>query len=155
MRLILDSSAMVAFLAGEPEGQIVRALLIQADEEAEGEVFAHAVNLAEVFYGAQSAATNAGLPDPKAAAEAEIQKLFSYGVRERNDMEGLFWREVAHLVVAGRRLPKAAGGRGNLAFGDACGVALANRLGGEFVTKDRTEIEPLEQAGLVSALFIR
>ncbi len=148
MILILDASAMLAFLADEPEADVVEALLIQADEEAEGEVYAHAVNLAEVFYGIMGQ-TNA------AHAEIEIQRLLSLGIRERNDMDGAFWRDVARLVVVGRQLPKPVGGRGNLAFGDACGVALANRLGGEFVTKDRTEIEPLEQAGLVNALFIR
>jgi predicted nucleic acid-binding protein len=145
----------VAFLAGEPEGALVEAILIQADEEDEGEVYAHAVNLAEVFYGAQSAAIAAGLPDPKALAEAQIQKMFSYGVRERNDMDSSLWRDIAGLIARVRTNTQLQGQRGNLALGDAFGVALANRLGAEFVTKDRTEIEPLHDAGLVSAIFIR
>ena len=148
MTLVLDSSAIIAFLAGEPEGQIVRALLIQANEEAEGEVFAHAVNLAEVFYDVQSKTS-------AERAEAEIERLFSLGIRERSDIDGLFWRSVAGLIARVRVTPNLQGTRGNLALGDAFGVALANRLGADFVTKDRTEIEPLHAAGLVSALFIR
>lgn len=42
-----------------------------------------------------------------------------------------------------------------LALGDAFGVALSRRLNGEFVTKDRTEIEPMHDAGFCRALFIR
>ena len=148
MTLILDSSAMLAFLADEAEANVVEALLIQADEEAEGEVYAHALNLAEVFYDVQSH-TDA------ARAEAEIQRLLSLGVRERNDMDGLFWRDVADLIAQVRTRSSLQGTRGNLALGDAVGVALTRRLDGEFVTKDRGEIEPLHNAGVVEALFIR
>lgn len=149
MIAVLDSSAMIAFLAGEPEGIAVDALFTSSQQEGEGIlIYAHAVNLCETFYGilAQHGTT---------AAEDAITFLKEAGLIERSDMDGPFWREVAHLVIAGRQLPKPTGGRGNLAFGDAVGVALANRLGGEFVTKDRTEIEPLESAGFVKAYFIR
>lgn len=139
---------MIAFLADEPEAGAVEAVLIQADEEAEGEVYAHAVNLAELFYDVQSKTNTA-------QAEAEIKRLVSLGVRERNDMDGLFWRDIADLIARVRTTPKLQGVRGNLALGDAFGVALSRRLGAEFVTKDRTEIEPLHDANLVSALFIR
>lgn len=139
---------MLAFLADEPEADVVEAILIQADEEAEGEVYAHAVNLAEVFYDVQSKTS-------AARAAWEIQRLFSLGVRERNDMDGVFWRDIADLIACVRTTPNLQGVRGNLALGDAFGVALSRRLGAEFVTKDKTEIEPLHDAGLVSALFIR
>lgn len=155
MKWVLDSSAMIAFLADEPEAAKVEAVLIQADEEAEGEVYAHAVNLAEVFYDAQNAATNAGLPSPTTIAEAEIARLISLGVRERNDMDGAFWRDIADLISRVRTTPTLQGVRGNLALGDGFGVALSRRLDAEFVTKDRTEIEPLHDAELVNALFIR
>jgi len=146
--LVLDSSAMLALLNGEPEGQLVRALLIQADEEGEGEVYAHAVNLAEVFYNVM------GRTD-RATAEAEIERLFSLGVRERRDLDGAFWRDVAATIAAARALVSPDGTRAHLALGDAFGVVLANRLGADFVTKDRAEIEPLANLSLVSALFIR
>ncbi len=80
-------------------------------EDQQGEVYAHAVNLAEVFYGTQSAATTAGLLNPKAVAEAEIQKLFSYSVRERND--------TADLISQVRTNTGLQGACRNLVLGDA------------------------------------
>lgn len=149
MIAVLDSSAMVALLFGEPEGVAVEALFKSANDEGEGiSLYAHSVNLCEVFYYVL-ARQNTEL------AEQAIAQLKEDGLVERNDMDGPFWRDIAHLVITGRGLPTLAGGRGNLAFGDAVGVALTNRLGGEFVTKDRTEIEPVEAAGLVKAYFIR
>lgn len=72
-----------------------------------------------MFYGTQSAATTAGLLNPKAVAEAEIQKLFSYSVRERNDMDGLFWRDIADPISQVRTNTGLQGVRRNLAMGDA------------------------------------
>jgi len=146
--LVLDSSAMLALLNGEPEGRLVRALLIQADEEGEGEVYAHAVNLAEVFYNVM------GRTD-RATAEAEMARLFSLGVRESRGLDGEFWRDVAATIATARAIVSPDGTRAHLALGDAFGVVLANRLGANFVTKDRAEIEPLATLSLVSALFIR
>jgi len=139
---------MIALLNGEPEGRLVRALLIQSDEEGEGEVYAHAVNLAEVFYNVM------GRTD-RATADAEMGRLFSLGVRERRDLDGEFWRDVAATIAAARAIVSPDGTRAHLALGDAFGVVLANRLGADFVTKDRAEIEPLANLSLVSALFIR
>lgn len=148
MIVVLDSSAIIALLTGEPEGLVVDGLFSSAKDEGEGiSIYAHSVNLCEVFYhilGNQSTDV----------AEEAIARIKEDGLTERNDTDGLFWRDVARLVALGRQLPKPEGGRGNLAFGDACGIALANRLGAQFVTKDRTETEPLDQTGLVNALFI-
>ena len=153
MTLALDSSAMIAYLRGEPEGETVRSLLESAQQDAESAlVCAHSVNLAEVFYHVLGETGDENL------AEAAIVTLQNAGVVVRNDMDDEFWREVARLIHAARGLPSdPANGskRSNLALGDAFGVCLANRLGGDFVTKDRSEIEPLNDAGLVSALFIR
>lgn len=44
--IVLDSSAMLALLRGETEGTVVWETL----EEAEVPVYAHAINLCEVFY---------------------------------------------------------------------------------------------------------
>lgn len=149
MTVILDSSAMIAYLAGEPEGEAVRALFGLASDESERlEIYAHAINLAEVFYHVLATQTTE-------TAEEAITILKEAGTVERSDIDGPFWREMSRLITTARQLPRASGGHENLALGDAFGVALANRLGGDFVTKDRTEIEPLERAGLVSAQFIR
>ncbi len=153
MILVLDSSAMIAYLRGEPEGETVRALLESARQDAESAaIFAHSVNLAEVFYHVLNQTQS------EALAEDAIAVIRAAGVAERNDMDDEFWREIARLIHAARALPSDPANsskRSNLALGDAFGVCLANRLSGDFVTKDRSEIEPLSDTDLVSAFFIR
>ena len=153
---VLDSSAMVAYLTGEPEGETVRALLEGAHADSENAlIYAHSVNLAETFYHITLAQPDLPLPERETLAEAAMQILRDVGVVERSDMDAQFWRSIARIIHQARALPTTAGTRGTLALGDAFGVCLANRLGADFVTKDRSEIEPLEQIGLVSAFFIR
>ena len=139
---------MIAWLAAEPEGAAVEAIFAQFDEGEGVEIYAHSVNLTEVFYHVR-------LADSDQAAEEAISLLVDAGTVERADLGGDFWRDVARIIADARTLPTAPGTRGNLAMGDAFGITLANHLGADFVTKDRTEIEPLQDAGLVSAQFIR
>ena len=138
--IVLDSSAMLAYLNGEAGGNLVRDLL--ADEERDTPVYAHAINLCEVFYDFLQS-------DEAPTAEAAIATLRAAGVEERNDMDGAFWRDVATLIGTQR----TAGQR--LALGDACGLALARRERADFMTSDRTELQPVEIAGLCSITFIR
>jgi len=147
LTVVLDSSAMIAWLQGEPEGVHVDALLSFV-EEGEGEVFAHSANLCEVFYRAMASAT-------REDARNSITLLRDAGVQERNDLDVLFWEDMATTIAKARTLFKADGTKATLALGDAFGVCLANRLSAEFVTKDRSEIEPLHDAGMVVAGFIR
>ena len=143
----LDSSAMIAWLDGEPEGAHVEAVF-GAFDEGEVEVIAHAANLCEVFYHVQ-------LNADEASAYEAIAILRARGVTERTDMDTDFWQNMARTIAAARTMVLPSGATANLAFGDSFGVALANRVGGVFVTKDRSEIEPLHDAGLVDAHFIR
>lgn len=138
---------MIAWLRGEPEGIHVDALLAFV-EEGEGEVFAHSANLCEVFYGVLASATEQD-------ANESIGLLRDAGVQERNDLDVPFWQEIAKTIGGARSLVKPDGSRASLALGDGFGVALANRLNAEFVTKDRSEIEPLHDANMVVAQFIR
>lgn len=117
-------------------------------DEGEGEVFAHSTNLCEVFYHVLADT------DEPTASDA-IAMLKGRGLRERSDLDGAFWRSMAGDIVRARAMSRPDGTRVTLALGDAFGVALANRLDGVFVTKDRREIEPLHDAGLVEAQFIR
>lgn len=146
----LDSSAMLALLQSEPEAMIVEALLVSANDEGEGRVYAHTVNLIEVHYDLLRTQT-------RAEADAGLQTLRDAGVIERRDMDADFARQIALLIAQARALPPDAqtGKRPSLALGDAFGVCLANRLGASFVTKDRREIGPLQIAGLVNATFLR
>ena len=138
---------MISWLEGEPEGAHVEAIF-GAFDEGEAEVFAHAANLCEVFYHVQ-------LDTDEATAHAALAVLRARGLVERGDMDANFWQEMARTIATARRMTKPDGTMATLALGDAFGVALANRLGGQFVTKDRSEIEPLHNAGMVDAHFIR
>ena len=118
------------------------------NDEGEGiELFAHAANLCEVLYHI-AAWRNVQV------AEDSLKRLFEDGVVERTDMDSSFWRQIAANIIAARALVKPDGARATLALGDSFGVALANRLSAEFVTKDRAEIEPLHNAGMVNASFL-
>lgn len=148
--VVLDSSAMLAYVKNEAGGPFVAALLGDEDVTA----YAHAVNLAEVFYdfGPPSDARNL------ANSQKAIAVLETAGVIERGDFDGPFWRDAA-LLIAERRAhapdPGKPKQKPRLALGDAFGVALARRLGGEFVTADRAEIEPMHAVGFCRATFIR
>ena len=136
--MVLDASALVALFKAEPGADVVAALF--ADPTVE--VFAHAANLCEVFHAIWRF-------EDEARAHAVIQELALAGLVERADMDGAFWRDAGALIAA-RRIAKSS-----FPLGDALGVALARRLDAEFVTSDKHEVEPLHNAGLVKARFIR
>jgi predicted nucleic acid-binding protein len=144
---VFDSSALIAWLDGEPEGARVDGIFAVFDE-GEAELFAHSINLCEVFYHVLS-------DTDETTANQAIAMIKGRGVQERNDMDAAFWRDMGTTIVSARAMQRPDGTPANLALGDAFGVALSNRLDGVFVTKDRTEIEPLHDTGLVSANFIR
>lgn len=138
--IVLDSSAMLAYLHGETGGEIVQALLL--DEERDVPVWAHAVNLCEVFYDALGS-------HGMSVAEAAIATLREAGVIERNDCDTAFWRDIAAIISTQR----TSGHK--LALGDAFGVALARREGADFMTADRSELQHVAAAGLCGVSFIR
>jgi len=149
-RVVFDSSAMLAFFKRESGFEKVQELLNDEDIV----VYAHAVNLAEVFYdfGPSSESQN------RRAAEEAIAILKGLGVIERNDMDTDFWRDIAFLISERRAQPprpEKPREKPKLALGDAFGIALSRRLGCEFVTADKTEVEPLQSAGMCRAEFIR
>lgn len=138
MSTVFDSSAMLAFLRDEKGADVVEAHL-----RSGAPCYAHAVNLCEVFYDVLRA-TDA------TRAESEIALLTAAGIEERNDLDGIFWRDMAGLIVIYRS------GKGNrLALGDAFGVILARRLDASFVTADRGELEAVAADNAAKIVFIR
>ncbi len=141
---------MLALLKDEAGSEMVRHLL----EDEQVTSYAHAVNLCEVFYDFGSPS----LPQNQARAQTALDALFEAAVIECNDMDGQFWRDVAFLIAERRSHPPRAAKpreKARLALGDAFGLALARRLNCEFITADRGEIEPLQNAGLCRAVFLR
>lgn len=137
---------MLAYLNNETGGEAIRNYVENGDE-----IYAHAINLCEVFYDFLRTS-------PVAEAEAAIATLKTDGILERNDMDAACWRDVATLIATRRAQPahpSKPSEKPRLALGDACGLALARRLNADFVTSDRGEIEPIQKAGLANVIFIR
>jgi predicted nucleic acid-binding protein len=124
---------MIAYLQGEPGGPVVAALLSDPNTVC----YAHAVNLAEVYYHMLRA-----FDEP--TAEAALADLAADGVITREDMDPAFWKSIAKLKA-----------RGRISIADCFCIALAQRLGGEVVTTDHHEFDALVPLGLCPIRFIR
>lgn len=133
MSHVLDACAMIAYLQGEAGAPLVDGMLKDTGRHC----FAHSINLCEVYYDTLRASD-------EATADQAITDLFAAGVIERNEMDPAVWREVGKIKS-----------RGRISIADAFCAALAQRLGGEAVTSDRREFEPLAAAGVCSVTFIR
>lgn len=133
MSYVLDACAMIAYLNGEPGAQVVDGLL----RNKERECYAHSINLCEVYYDALRAAD-------EATAEQAVTDLLAAGVIERDELDPVLWRAAGKIKS-----------RGRISIADAFCAALAQRLGGEAVTSDRREFEPLAAAGVCNVMFIR
>src|SRR4051794_28322504 len=79
MNLVLDASAMIAFLRDEAGAEVVT----NQTRRPQCDVFLHALNLCEVYYDFSRASGEA------TAADA-IEDLFSLGITERTDMHFAF-----------------------------------------------------------------
>lgn len=149
---VLDSSALIAFLDGEPSAPQVATILFNAKTTAE--VYVHSVNMCEVIYhfGPQRQTQN------QSAAQNAVATLKGLGVVERFDLDEEFRDDIAMLISERRAMPKDPNKprhRATLALGDAFGIALARRLNGIFVTGDRSEIEPMQYTGFCRVHFIK
>jgi PIN domain nuclease of toxin-antitoxin system len=134
MKVVLDASALIAFLRGEPGADVVE----RHFERQAHSLYVHALNLCELYYDFFRAAG-------EASAESAVQDILLLGVRERNDMTPDFWRAVGKLKAEHRRVSLA----------DCCALALAGSLGATLLSADRHELEPLARASVCLVEFIR
>lgn len=130
---ILDANAMIAFLRDEPGADVVERVLLDKNIR----VFAHSINLCEVYYDTIRFSN-------QNAAERAIKTLNDLGVIERPDFDQGFWKEVGRLKAQHRA-----------SLADFCGVVLANRLNGVFLTADHHEFDKIAQDAVCSIQFIR
>jgi PIN domain nuclease of toxin-antitoxin system len=130
---ILDAGPMIAYLNGESGAPVVAALLSDANTVC----YAHAVNMAEVYYHFLRIAD-------EPTADQALADLAADGVIVREDMDVAFWKSIAKLKA-----------RGRISIADCFCIALASRLGGEVVTTDHHEFDPLVPLGIVAIHFIR
>jgi predicted nucleic acid-binding protein len=132
--IVLDAGAMIAYLNSETGGEVIRQRLGVSSVAA----CAHALNMAEVFY-------NYSRDADVLTARLALASLLGDGVQTRADMDAALCEDAAQLKADWRRISLA----------DCFGVALARRLGAEFLTTDRHELTALEAAGVARIVFIR
>lgn len=124
---------MVAYLRGEPGGNIVAGLLVDPDVTC----YAHAMNLLEVYYETSRARGTL-------QARAAIDTLLADGVIVRRDFSRAFWEQIGELKA-----------RGRISIADCFCLMLARELGGEVYTSDRHEFTALIPLGICPINFIR
>jgi PIN domain nuclease of toxin-antitoxin system len=133
MIYVFDANAMIAFLNDEPGADVVEGLLT----EPGATIYAHAVNLAEVFYWS-------------VRNEGEAKALLAYtgmravGIQPRADMDEAFWQDAAGYKAIHR-----------MSLADAFAIALTNRVDGELITSDHHELDPVAAAGICPIRFFR
>ena len=93
MTAVFDASALIALLRNEPGAREVQSVL-ESDRSSN---YVHALNLCEIYYDFWRAAG-------KQAAESAIGDLRSIGIKERNDLDTEFWREVGRVKAVHRRV---------------------------------------------------
>lgn len=133
MNYALDACAMLAYLRGEPGGDVVASMLTDPSATC----FAHRVNQIEVYYDILRR------KDESSASKA-LSALYEDGVIERRDMSKSFALYVGQLKA-----------RGRLSIADCFCIALAHKIGAVVVTSDHLEFDPLISLGIVPIRFIR
>lgn len=134
MKYVLDASAMIALLRDEPGAQKVEDLV----SDRRNSIYAHAMNLVEVFYDFHRAA---GV----GAAQAAIDDLVRVGVVEDCLLDRELWQDVGGMKASLRRVSLA----------DCFGICLAKRLGAVFLTADHHELDGVKKLGHHEIEFIR
>jgi PIN domain nuclease of toxin-antitoxin system len=131
---ILDASAMIAYLRGEPGAETVSANLTDPTNEC----LVHAVNLCEVYYDFYRA-------NGEEVARAATADLLLAGVQLRDDLSMDFWQAAGALKATLRRISLA----------DCFAITLAQRTTGSVMTSDHHEFDPVASQSLCPILFIR
>ena len=134
MNAIMDAGAMLALLKEEPGGAYVAELLERPDVDH----YAHASNMCEVFYDLLREHGEDG-------AERGLAVLIGTGITILSDLDTTLWKQAAAYKARFRRISLA----------DCFGLALAARLGGEFVTTDHHEMDDVAQQNVCPIRFVR
>ncbi|MEP7343367.1 MAG: type II toxin-antitoxin system VapC family toxin [Acidobacteriota bacterium] len=134
MIYVLDACALLAFIRKEAGHDVVRAMI----EDADNQCFVHAVNLCEVFYSIHR-------ESGEAAALSAVGDIRRLGINISPDLDDVFWQEAGRLKSIWRRVSLA----------DCFAIALTNRVGGELITSDHHELDPLAAAGVCPINFFR
>src|SRR5579871_5156154 len=133
MIYVLDACAMIAYLRGEKGDDVVANMLSDPAHTC----YAHFVNMCEVYYLTVRSGSVAD-------AQQAVRNLKKDGLVIRRDASARLWQAAAQLKA-----------RGGIALPDCFCIALAQHVGGEIVTSDHGEFDPLVPLGLCPINFIR
>ncbi|MSV30751.1 MAG: type II toxin-antitoxin system VapC family toxin [Bryobacterales bacterium] len=122
MIFVLDASALIAFLRGEPGADAVAEALL----DPESQCYAHALNLCEVFYDFERAAN-------RHDALKAVSDLTRMGVIEDASLAPSVWQAAGTLKARLRRVSLA----------DCFAIELAERVQGTILTADHHEFDAL------------
>jgi PIN domain nuclease of toxin-antitoxin system len=131
---VLDASAMIAFLRGEPGADAVAEILLDSGARC----YAHALNLCEVFYDFERAAN-------RQAALQAVSDLATLGVIEDGSLAPIVWQAAGTLKARLRRVSLA----------DCFAIELAGRLKATILTADHHEFDALAVQPEYRIRFIR
>ena len=131
--VVLDSSAVIAYLRGEPGKERVAAALL--DENISCRM--HALNLCEVFYDTLRA-------QGTAIADNVLADLALVGVQTVTEMDDDFLKAAGRLKV-----------KHKLSLADCFALALKQRCNAELLTADHHEFDPIVAGGESGIVFIR
>jgi predicted nucleic acid-binding protein len=132
MIIILDACAMIAYLRGEVGADIVENHLLN------DECHAHAINACEVYYDFMKVAD-------ELTAQSAINDLKSVGLKIDEIITEPFWMEVG----------KYKGNIRKISLADCFAMTLTNQLGGQLLTSDHHEFDPISKLGTCKIKFIR
>lgn len=131
--VVLDSSAVIAYLRGEPGKERVAVALLDENNSCR----MHAVNLCEVFYDTLRTSG-------ESVANSVWTDLASIGVQSVTEMDEDFLKEVGRIKV-----------KHKISLADCFTLALNRRCQAEMLTADHHEFDPIVAAGESGIVFIR
>jgi PIN domain nuclease of toxin-antitoxin system len=133
VNLVFDACALIAYLRDEAGADSVEELLVDTNNQC----LVHAINLCELYYDFIRAAS-------EIEAQTAVADCIALGLTPRRDMDPTLWQEAARLKA-----------RGRLSLADCFAIALTQRVGGELVTSDHREFDPIATAGICPVRFFR
>lgn len=133
-RYVLDAGPIIDLLRGQPPGKFVADLL----RDTRNTVLVHSLNWMEVFY-------DASRESDVLQARSFLTALEEDGLIRSELLDVTFCEDAAQLKADWKKVSLA----------DCCGLALARRLGAQFVSTDRHELQILADNGVAEIVFTR
>jgi len=130
LTLVMDASALTAFVRDEVGADLVDQLIREED------TCVHGVNLCEVYYGFIR-------EHGEERADQVVDDLLGMGIALKDEQDTGLWRQVGRYKAAL-----------SISLADCFCLALATRLGAEIVTSDH-EFDVVVERGICPVTFIR